>query len=73
MTFTSFRRGQQFIQFMNTLMKAGEMINPMKEILVSVSDELYQAIECERDSRKLRTVSEMVRVILAEFFRDKID
>ena len=58
---------------MNTLMKAGEMINPMKEIQGSVSDELYQAIECERDSRKLRTVSEMVRVILAEFFRDKID
>jgi hypothetical protein len=44
----------------------------MKEILVSVSDELYSAIEYERE-RKLRTVSEMVRVILIEFFSDKID
>ncbi|MGH9977336.1 MAG: hypothetical protein ACRD8Z_16120 [Nitrososphaeraceae archaeon] len=48
-------------------------MNIMKEILVSVSDELYSAIEYERDSRKLRTASEMVRVILIEFFRDKID
>jgi metal-responsive CopG/Arc/MetJ family transcriptional regulator len=45
----------------------------MKEIIVSVSDELYEAIDYERDSRKLRTVSEMVRVILTEYFRDKID
>lgn len=45
----------------------------MKEILLSVSDELYSAIEYEKDSRKLRTVSEMVRVILIEFFRDKVD
>ena len=45
----------------------------MKEIIVSVSDELYEGIEYERDSRKLRTVSEMVRVIHTEYFRDKID
>lgn len=45
----------------------------MNEIIVSVSDELYEGIEYERDSRKLRTVSEMVRVILTEYFRDKID
>ena len=45
----------------------------MKEITVSVSDQLYEAIEYERDSRKLQTVSEVARVILTEFFRDKID
>jgi metal-responsive CopG/Arc/MetJ family transcriptional regulator len=48
-------------------------MSTMKEIIVSVSDELYEAIEYERDSRKLRTVSEMVRVILTEYFRNKID
>ena len=48
-------------------------INTVKEILVSVSDELYSAIEYEKDSRKLRTASEMVRIILIEFFRNKID
>jgi hypothetical protein len=48
-------------------------MSTMKEIIVSVSDELYEAIEYERDSCKLRTVSEMVRVILTEYFRNKID
>ncbi|MGH9974899.1 MAG: hypothetical protein ACRD8Z_03555 [Nitrososphaeraceae archaeon] len=45
----------------------------MREIIVSVSDQLYEAIEYERDSHRLQTLSEMVRVILTEFFRDKID
>jgi hypothetical protein len=45
----------------------------MREIIISVSDQLYEAIEYERDSRRLQTLSEMVRVILTEFFRDKID
>ena len=54
-------------------MKQVRSINIMKEIRLSVSDELYSAIEYERDSRKLRTVSEMVRVILIEFFRDNFN
>jgi hypothetical protein len=41
--------------------------------MLSASDEQYSAIEYERDSCKLRTVSEMVRAIHIEFFRDKID
>jgi hypothetical protein len=45
----------------------------MREIIVSVSDQLYEAIEYERDSRRLQIMSEMARVILTEFFRDKID
>jgi Arc/MetJ-type ribon-helix-helix transcriptional regulator len=45
----------------------------MKRIIVSVSDELYEAIEYERESRKFETVPETVRAILTEFFRDKID
>ena len=48
-------------------------MSTMKEIIVSVSNDLYEAIEYVRDSRKLRTVSELVRVILTEYFRDKID
>jgi Arc/MetJ-type ribon-helix-helix transcriptional regulator len=45
----------------------------MKRIIVSVPDELYEAIEYERESREFKTVSETARTILAEFFRDKID
>jgi hypothetical protein len=45
----------------------------MKRIMVSVSQELYEAIEYERQSRKLETVPETARAILSEFFRDKID
>jgi hypothetical protein len=45
----------------------------MKKIVVYVSDELYEVIEYERESRKFDTVSETARTILAEFFRDKID
>jgi hypothetical protein len=45
----------------------------MKRIMLSVSQELYEAIEYERQSRKLETVPETARAILSEFFRDKID
>jgi hypothetical protein len=45
----------------------------MKRIIASVSDELYEAIEYERESRKFETVPKTVIAILTEFFRDKID
>lgn len=45
----------------------------MKVILVSASEELYDAFEYERDSRKLRSVYEMAGIILTEFFSDEID
>jgi hypothetical protein len=43
----------------------------MQRILVSVSQELYDAIEKERKLRRLETVPEAARVILSDYFRDK--
>jgi hypothetical protein len=43
----------------------------MQRILVSVSRELYDAIEKERKLRKLETVPEVARAILSDYFRDK--
>lgn len=43
----------------------------MKRILVSVSDELFDAIEKERKLRKLETVPETARAILSDHFKDK--
>lgn len=45
----------------------------MKDISISVSEELYKAIEYERKSRRLETVAETAKAILIEFFRDKMD
>jgi metal-responsive CopG/Arc/MetJ family transcriptional regulator len=41
----------------------------MKRILVSVSEDLYDAIEKERKARKLETVAEAARAILSDYFR----
>lgn len=43
----------------------------MKRILVSVSQELYDAIEKERKLRRLETVPEAARAILSDYFRKK--
>jgi metal-responsive CopG/Arc/MetJ family transcriptional regulator len=43
----------------------------MKRIMVSVSQELFDSIEKERKVRKLETVSESVRAILSDYFRQK--
>ena len=43
----------------------------MKRILVSVSDELFDAIDKERKLRKLETVPECARAILSDYFRNK--
>jgi hypothetical protein len=45
----------------------------VKRIMVSISDELYEAIEHERESRKFKTMPETAGAILIEYFRDKID
>jgi hypothetical protein len=45
----------------------------MKDILMSASNELYDAFEYETDSHKLRSVYQMAGIILTEFFRDEID
>jgi hypothetical protein len=41
----------------------------MKRILVSVSEELYEAVEKERRLRKLETVPEAARAILSDYFK----
>jgi len=41
----------------------------MRRILVSVSEELHEAIEKERKVRKLETVPEAARAILSDYFR----
>ena len=43
----------------------------MKRILVSVSEELYEAVEKERKVRKLETVPETARAILSDYFKHK--
>jgi hypothetical protein len=43
----------------------------MKRILVSVSEDLYDAIDKERRARKLETVPEAARGILSDYFRHK--
>jgi len=41
----------------------------MKRILVSVSDELFDAIDKERKLRRLSTVPEAARAVLSDYFR----
>jgi hypothetical protein len=41
----------------------------MKRILVSVSEELYEAVEKERKLRRLETVPEAARAIPSDYFR----
>jgi hypothetical protein len=41
----------------------------MKKITLSMTDEMYDAIEKERKVRKLETVPEAARAILSDYFR----
>jgi hypothetical protein len=43
----------------------------MKKMMLSVSDEMFRALENERKSRKLETVPEAVRAVLGEYFKAK--
>jgi predicted RNA-binding protein Jag len=61
-------------RFINVIIDInGYQYMAMKRILVSVSEELYEAVERERKSRRLETIPETARAILSEFFRDKMD
>ena len=43
----------------------------MERIMLSVSEEMLEALERERKSRKLETVPEAVRAVLGEYFKVK--
>ena len=61
-------------RFINVIIDInGYQYMAMKRILVSVSEELYEAVERERKSRRLETIPETARAILSEFSRDKMD
>lgn len=43
----------------------------MRKVMVSLSDEMWKALEAERKARKLETVPETVRSVLGEYFKSK--
>ncbi len=42
----------------------------MKKITLSMTEELFEAIDKERKTRKLETVPEAARAILSDYFRN---
>lgn len=46
------------------------MVN-MQRFMMSVSDEMHEALEAERQSRKLETVQEVVRQIISDHLRGR--
>jgi hypothetical protein len=43
----------------------------MQKIMLSVSDEMFKALEVERKERKLETIPEAIRAVLGEYFKAK--
>jgi metal-responsive CopG/Arc/MetJ family transcriptional regulator len=43
----------------------------MKKVMVSLSDEMFKALDEERKARKLETIPEAVRPVLGEYFKVK--
>jgi hypothetical protein len=43
----------------------------MQKIMLSVSDEMFRALETERKERKLETIPEAIRAVLGEYFKAK--
>ncbi len=43
----------------------------MQKIMVSMSDEMVQALDKERKARKLESIPETVRSVLGEYFKNK--
>jgi RNase H-fold protein (predicted Holliday junction resolvase) len=43
----------------------------MERIMLSVSKEMYDALDRERKARKLETVPEAARAVLGEYFKQK--
>ncbi|MGD0451471.1 MAG: hypothetical protein ABSA79_10520 [Candidatus Bathyarchaeia archaeon] len=46
------------------------MVKNMKRFMMSVSDEMYVELEKERKSRRLETVQEVTRQIVADYLRE---
>lgn len=44
----------------------------MKRFMMSVSDEMMQELEKERKLRKLETIQEVTRQIIADYLRTKV-
>lgn len=42
-----------------------------KKFTMSTPDSMYQALEKEREKRKLGTIQETIRFILAEYLKEK--
>lgn len=43
----------------------------MQKVMLSVSDEMMNALEEERKARKLETIPEAIRSVLGEYFKVK--
>lgn len=43
----------------------------MKRFMMSVSEEMFQDLENERKARRLETVQEVARQIIADYLRNK--
>jgi hypothetical protein len=41
----------------------------MQKIMLSVSEEMFRALETERKARKLETIPEAIRAVLGEYFK----
>ncbi|MEM2146305.1 MAG: ribbon-helix-helix protein, CopG family [Candidatus Jordarchaeaceae archaeon] len=42
-----------------------------KKFTMSISEDMYAALEKERQKRKLRTIQEIIRFLLAEYLKEK--
>ena len=43
----------------------------MERVMLSISEEMWDALEKERKARKLETIPEAVRSVLGEYFKVK--
>lgn len=48
-----------------------DMVRNMKRFMMSVSDEMYDDLEKERKARRLETIQEVNRQILADYLRQR--
>lgn len=47
------------------------MASNMKRFMMSVSDEMFEELEKERKARRLETIQEVNRQILADYLRER--
>jgi hypothetical protein len=48
-----------------------DMASNMKRFMMSVSDEMFEELEKERKARRLETIQEVNRQILADYLRER--